>query len=91
VPDHSQIAERFFPPSELAALVAVPEACREREFFRRWTRMEAMLKANGVGLFGLGTEINGDWTLEEIDAGEGFVATVAAVGAGMQVVMKEFE
>ena len=91
IPEHSQIAERFFPPSELAALEAVPEACREREFFRRWTRMEAMLKANGVGLFGMGTEIEGEWTVEEIDAGEGFVATVAAVGTGMRVAMKEFE
>jgi 4'-phosphopantetheinyl transferase len=90
IPEHTAIAERFFPPSEAEALLAVPEAERERDFFRRWTRVEAMLKARGVGLYGAGAEVGGEWTVCEIDAGEGFAAAAAAVGEGMRVVVHDF-
>ncbi len=90
IPEHTAIAERFFPPSEAKALLGVPEAERERDFFRRWTRVEAMLKARGVGLYGAGAEVGGEWTVCEIDAGEGFAAAAAAVGEGMRVVVHDF-
>ena len=85
------IAERFFPPSESAALEQTPAAGRERDFFRRWTRIEAALKARGVGLYGAGAELGSDWTLREIEAGEGFAAAVAAPRAGMTVTVHDFE
>ena len=91
VPEYQAIAERFFPPSEREALAATPAPEREREFFRRWTRIEARLKAEGVGLYGAGVELEGPWTIEEIDAGEELAAAVAARRAGMPVRMADFE
>ena len=90
IPERAAIAERFFPPSEAEALLAMPEAERERDFFRRWTRIEAMLKARGIGLYGAGAELGGDWTVCEIDAGDGFAAAAASVGEGMRVMVHDF-
>jgi len=90
IPEHAAIAERFFPPSEAEALAAVPEAKRERDFFRRWTRIEAMLKARGTGLYGAGAELDGEWTVCEIDAGSGFAAAAAALVEGMRVMVHDF-
>jgi 4'-phosphopantetheinyl transferase len=72
------IAERFFPPLDAAELADLPSEEREAEFFRRWTRIEAKLKARGIGLFGAGAELNGDWSVVAIDAGPGYTASVAA-------------
>ncbi len=83
LPEYEAIAERFFPPSER-------EPLDERDFFRRWTRIEAMLKARGVGLYGAGAELGGEWTVEPIDVGEGFAAAVAVERAGMRVVVGEW-
>jgi 4'-phosphopantetheinyl transferase len=83
LPEYAAIAERFFPPSER-------EGLDERDFFRRWTRIEAQLKARGVGLYGAGAELGGEWTVEPIDAAEGFAAAVAVERAGMRVVVHEW-
>ena len=80
LPEYAAIAERYFPPSER-------EGLDERNFFQRWTRIEAKLKARGVGLYGAGAELGGEWTVEPIDAGEGFAAAVAVERAGMRVVV----
>jgi 4'-phosphopantetheinyl transferase len=48
--DRDHIAKRYFAPGETAALAALPEAEREDGFFACWTRKEAYLKANGLGL-----------------------------------------
>ena len=82
LPEYAAIAERFLPPSER-------EGLDERDFFRRWTRIEAKLKARGVGLYGAGAELGGEWTVAPIDAGEGFVAAVAVERAGMRVVVHD--
>jgi 4'-phosphopantetheinyl transferase len=89
IPECEAIAERFFPPSEAAAFAAIPATCREHEFFRRWTRVEAMLKARGVGLYGAGAELGGEWTIEEIGGCEGYAAAVAATGGGMTVIVED--
>jgi 4'-phosphopantetheinyl transferase len=88
--DHVEIAERFFPPSETAAHADVPECDRERDFFRRWTRIEAVLKARGVGLYGAGEEAEGEWTIQEIDMGDEYAAAVAAPRFGMLVKVWDF-
>jgi 4'-phosphopantetheinyl transferase len=42
--------ERYFAPTERAALEALPAAARRRRFFELWTLKEAYLKARGLGL-----------------------------------------
>ena len=46
----TQLADQFFAPGESAALHALPEAQQLAAFFRCWTRKEAFVKANGLGL-----------------------------------------
>jgi 4'-phosphopantetheinyl transferase len=90
LPECMAIAERFFPPSEAAALADVPPAAREREFFRRWTRIEARLKALGIGLYGTGAEPEGEWAVLPIDVGEEYSASVAAACGGITVRTRSF-
>lgn len=48
--DHEAIAHRFFSDQEQRQLAALPRAERHQGFFRCWTRKEAYIKAEGVGL-----------------------------------------
>lgn len=45
-----KIADRFFSPSEVEALHAVPEERQRARFFDYWTLKEAYIKARGMGL-----------------------------------------
>ena len=46
----TQIAHRFFAPSEVEALKALPSAAQRERFFTYWTLKEAYIKARGMGL-----------------------------------------
>jgi 4'-phosphopantetheinyl transferase len=83
VPNIPAIAERFFPPGEDAPV-------NEAEFFRRWTQIEALLKARGVGLYGAGAPLEGNWSVAEIDAGPGFAAAVASAGTDLVIQLHDF-
>ena len=50
VPDVDDLAERFFSPTEIASLKALPLARRSLAFLACWTRKEAFIKALGQGL-----------------------------------------
>ena len=82
--DYTAIAERFFPPSEAV------DIADQRDFFRRWTRIEAVLKARGIGIYGAGTEVTGEWTIHELDAGPAHAAAVALPMSGVQIVVHDF-
>lgn len=45
-----QIAEKFFPSAECAALEIMPEPLKSQSFLRSWTGLEAYVKALGMGL-----------------------------------------
>jgi 4'-phosphopantetheinyl transferase len=82
--DYRELAERFFPPSEAASVASEPD------FFRRWTRIEAALKATGVGLYGIGIELEGEWTIAEIEVGSGYSAAAALPRGGIEIVVHDF-
>ena len=46
----TEIADRFFSTSEVAALRAVPKTEQRERFFTYWTLKEAYIKARGMGL-----------------------------------------
>jgi 4'-phosphopantetheinyl transferase len=87
IPRREDIAARFFPPSEAAAMAEAQDGALG--FFRRWTRIEAMLKARGDGLYGAGAEITGEWTVKPVEVPGAFVATVAAAASGMSVAVTD--
>jgi 4'-phosphopantetheinyl transferase len=53
LPDLTQLAQRYFLPSENALLQALPPDQQQNIFFRLWTGKEAYLKATGEGITGL--------------------------------------
>ena len=50
VPDADDLAERFFSPTEIASLRALPPDQRSLAFLACWTRKEAFIKGLGLGL-----------------------------------------
>lgn len=52
VPEWQGIARRCLPPEESDAIGTLPEEQREPAFLAAWCRLEARLKARGLGLFG---------------------------------------
>jgi 4'-phosphopantetheinyl transferase len=56
VPEWEGIARRCLPPARCQAIGGLPAAQRDGAFLEEWCRLEAGLKAQGLGVFGLGAE-----------------------------------
>jgi 4'-phosphopantetheinyl transferase len=90
--DLNAVAEQNFAPAERVALLALSPAERLPAFFRCWTRKEALLKAEGSGLFRALDTFTvsllageparviagpGSWNLRDIDVAPHAVAAIA--------------
>ena len=82
LPEYVAIAQRFFPAGH-------PAPSSVRDFFRHWTRFEALLKAHGAGLYGAGATPPGEWSITELDVDPRFAAAVAVEGALPSVILHE--
>lgn len=78
LPDWEQVAEAAFSPHELRQLRACPSERRRDEFFRAWTRQEAVLKALGSGLGSPPVTTESAFNVYPLAAGPGFAAAIAA-------------
>ena len=84
--------ERIRPVIEMHAIarrwLGRDDIADEQEFFRVWTRHEAMVKALGVGLSGTAEAFTG--MVAEIDAGAGYAAAVAVMAADCRVIVRDW-
>jgi 4'-phosphopantetheinyl transferase len=94
------IAERFFAPAEVHALMNEPPERQTQAFFAIWSRKEAYIKARGLGLgipldsfaVSLGADAvllqakdRDRWVMCALQAPEGYAAALVAEGAGWRV------
>ena len=78
LPDWEQVAAAAFSPHELAQLRACPAERRREEFFRAWTRQEAVLKALGTGLGAVADAgAESAFNVYPLDVGPGCAAALA--------------
>jgi 4'-phosphopantetheinyl transferase len=80
------IAARVFAPAVARTVMSQRGERRVQTFYRQWTRLEAQLKASGVGLAGglsaaAVAPAPGAWTFAAIDAGHGLAGAVVVAGA----------
>jgi len=93
--DLESVAARICTPGELSTLAGLAEPERERAFFAMWTRKEALAKATGEGIGAIvrdarGTPVDATekWTVTEVNDLPGYAASVAAEGAGWELVRR---
>lgn len=91
-----EIAERFFSPHEIETITAREKPDRAAAFFRLWTRKEAYIKAIGTGLshplntFDVTVPIP-DWSIVDLDVGQGYSAALAINGPVHQLIQFALE
>jgi 4'-phosphopantetheinyl transferase len=97
-PHLDRLAQRVFAADEYARWGSLAPRDRPRRLAQRWTEVEAVLKARGLGVARSGTagglmpasEPGSDWSRIAFEAGEGFVGTVAADRSPVIVTTRAF-
>jgi 4'-phosphopantetheinyl transferase len=75
IPEAPRLARRVLPPEEAGLVEMQPD-----QFLRVWTRREAWLKAEGIGLPGLRRPRPADWRILDLDPLPGYVGALAFRG-----------
>jgi 4'-phosphopantetheinyl transferase len=88
IPDQEDILARIATEEESAAFASVALSDRDAEFFRLWTRTEALCKVTGegIGTFSPCRESISDCRLVELRDLDGYAACVAAPGFDWRLV-----
>jgi 4'-phosphopantetheinyl transferase len=97
-PHLDRLAQRVFAADDYARWNALAPRDRPRELARRWTEVEAVLKARGLGIARSGaagglapaSEPRSGWSRVAFEAGDGFVGTVAADRSPIVVTTRAF-
>ena len=97
-PHLDRLAERVFAPDDYARWCALAPRARPRELAQRWTEVEAVLKARGLGIARSGTagglasarEAGSGWSCVAFEAGVDFVGAVAADRSPISVTTNGF-
>jgi len=77
VPEWEGIARRCLPQGDWEAIRALPEGQRGDAFLAAWCRLEARLKARGLGLFGLEASVGPDPEVWPLALPRGYVGAAA--------------
>jgi 4'-phosphopantetheinyl transferase len=88
-----RLAPRVFEPEEYAVWRALAPRARPRAFARRWTELEALLKARGTGIAGglaSAIAVPTGWSRVMFAAGTGYVGAVAADASPIAVTTRRF-
>lgn len=94
-------ARSFFSEKEYALLRSAPADQRPETFFRLWTRKEAMLKATGDGIGGMGPSLDlsvgsdffrqgKTWHVTDLDLTPGYAAVLAVESPACAVRLREW-
>jgi 4'-phosphopantetheinyl transferase len=89
--DYQPIVDRFFAADEKSLLFSLPQSIQAQQFFKMWTRKEAVLKMLGQGLSNLDQmEVALDqWSVQEVEVGADYAAALAV--ANDSVTIKNFQ
>jgi 4'-phosphopantetheinyl transferase len=87
--DIHEVARRFLPAEDAAAIVAAAPGDRPRRFAIAWTRFEALRKLRGLGIDDAPPGEGRAATVRTIEAPGGFVAAIAMQGDGWSVRERE--
>lgn len=91
------VADAFMSAAESEHLRTCRDDVRAREFFRLWTRREALIKARGTGWFDESStadaqgRISPGWWLSELSVGRRHASAVAGEGEPCRVLLLDFE
>ncbi|MDR3185963.1 MAG: 4'-phosphopantetheinyl transferase superfamily protein [Christensenellaceae bacterium] len=76
----TQVAKRYFDLTEQEKFFKTTLDKQDEVFYQIWTKKESLLKAIGLGLRGLGKNVENDWICTPLFIREGYAASVCCKG-----------
>lgn len=86
IADRDAMALQWLAPHEAAVLSTLPSSEQDRTFLKMWTRKEALLKAEGIGLAGISDDtLLAKWAVRDFELDGRIVGAVATDPAIQEV------